>query len=276
MEELLSKQERLVGVLRDMRRVAVAYSGGLDSSYLLKVAHDTLGGGALAVTVRTAATPYQEYEQAQAFCTSRGIAFLTADMDIFTIDGFASNPSDRCFLCKKKMMQSIIGLARVRGFSSVADGSNTDDERDYRPGQAALDQLGIVSPLREAGLAKPEIRELSRRLELPTWDKPPMACLVTRIPYGQRITAERLARIRKAESCLLAMGLGQVRVRDHGDTARIETDGNGIRILLEPDARACVNDKLKMLGYAFVSVDLQGYRTGSMDRPQCFTLANQG
>ena len=267
--DIEAKLARLRTLLRETGGIAIAFSSGVDSTFLLKVAHEELGEKAIAVTARSHSFPKREQDEAAAFCARDGIRQVVVDSEELAIPGFRQNPTNRCYLCKKELFTKILEIARAEGLSAVAEGSNMDDLGDYRPGLQAVRELGIRSPLREAGLTKAEIRELSRALGLPTWNKPSFACLASRFPYGEEITVERLARVERAEQYLLDLGFGQVRVRSHGDLARIELCAADIPKAVEQ--REKIHAALKGFGFAYVALDLLGYRTGSMNE----TLAEE-
>ncbi|MDR3182522.1 MAG: ATP-dependent sacrificial sulfur transferase LarE [Planctomycetaceae bacterium] len=260
-----SKLVRLQDQLRQLGSVAVAFSSGVDSTFLLKTAHDILGKNVLAVTARSHTFPKRELDEAAAFTKQYGIAHLIVDSEELDIDGFANNPPNRCYLCKTELFTKIRSITEERNIPHILEGSNADDDNDYRPGRQAVKELGILSPLRDAGLTKNEIRELSQAAGLPTFDKPSFACLSSRFPYGEHITAERLKAIDAAEQFLLDNGIRQVRVRFHQNLARIETDEAGVQILFAKHLKEKIYAKFKELGFAYTSVDLLGYRTGSMN-----------
>ncbi|MDR1537341.1 MAG: ATP-dependent sacrificial sulfur transferase LarE [Clostridiales bacterium] len=255
----------LKGYIKGLGNLAVAFSSGVDSTLLLKTAHDVLGGKAIAVTARSCSFPERELKEASAFCEKEGIRHIVIDSEELEIEGFSRNPSNRCYLCKNELFQKIWSVAKEHGIENVAEGSNMDDNGDYRPGLIAVKEQGVKSPLREAGLYKVEVRELAKRLGLPNWNKPSFACLSSRFPYGESITPQRLSMIDKAEQLLLDLGFGQVRVRNHGALARIETDEAGFSLLSDRALRAKIHDEFRRIGYTYISLDLLGYRTGSMN-----------
>ena len=259
------KLKKLQSLLKDIGSVAVAFSGGVDSTFLLMVAHQTLGDKALAVTAASDLYPARETDEARKFAAANGIKHIVFDVDELTVDGFAQNPENRCYICKKSLFTRIMDIAAGQGIQHVAEGSNVDDEGDYRPGMQAIAELGAFSPLREAGFTKAEIRRLSREMGLSTHDKPSFACLASRFPYGETITREKIKTVENSEQLLFDLGFKQVRVRHHGNMARIEVNPDEMEKLMQPDLRKTIYDGLKKAGFAYVALDLQGYRTGSMN-----------
>jgi uncharacterized protein len=266
-EEVRTKLETLSQRLAETGGLVVAYSGGVDSTLLLKVAHVALGDRVLAVTARSETYPEHEVEEAIRLARELGIRLREIHTEELAREEFASNPPERCYFCKRELFGKLLEIAQAEGLAVVVDGANVDDVGDFRPGSRAAAELGVRSPLREAGLTKEEIRELSRELGLPTWDKPSFACLASRFPYGDRITREELVKVRAAEQVLRELGLRQFRVRHHGETARLEVEPEEIARLAAPELRAHLVAELQRLGYLYVTLDLQGYRTGSMNAP---------
>jgi uncharacterized protein len=267
MTEPAEKERLLKDIIKKLPSAAVAFSGGVDSTFLLSVASDVLGPNVAAVTGRSLSFPERELAAARAFAAELGVRHFLVDSEELDLPGFGQNPPNRCYLCKKELFGKIKVLARERGLAAVMEASNADDEGDYRPGLVAVKELEVLSPLREARLTKAEIRALSKARGLATWDKPSFACLASRFPYGESITPERLSVLDRAEQFLLDLGLRQVRVRLHeGATlARIETDEDGLALIFKGQNRGLAHGFLKTLGFTYVAVDLLGYRTGSMN-----------
>lgn len=263
--ELDAKYQKLKKILADTGGVLVAYSGGVDSTLLLKAALEALGDRVLAVTAASQLYPQPEVDAALRQAERLGARHRLIHTDELGVEHFADNPPDRCFYCKQELFSKLLEIAAEEGLAAVADGSNVDDTGDFRPGLRAAAQLGVRSPLRDAGFTKEEVREASRELGLPTWDKPAMACLASRFPYGHRITLENLERVGAAERILRELGLRQVRVRDYGQTARIEVGLEELEHIVRGEIRTRIVEELHKVGYVYVTADLEGYRSGSMN-----------
>ena len=256
---------RLLALIAAHRRVAVAFSGGVDSSFLCRAARDALGDEAIAITVTSPMMPANDLESARQIAALTGIRHLFID-DPELDEAVAANPINRCYHCKKTEFARIAELARTHGVNTVLDGSNLDDEADYRPGLTALAELEVSSPLRVAGLTKSDIRELSRELGLPTWNKPAAACLGSRVPYGERITLAKLRSIEQAEQALRAHGFRQCRVRHHGDIARIEVAPDERHHFFDSRLLDTLSGEIKAAGFRYVCLELEGYTMGSLNR----------
>lgn len=262
--EALAKEKHLKTYLENLGQVVVAFSGGVDSTYLLAMAREVLGTKVRAVTIRTNLVPKRELLEAEALIAQLQVGHCYLDFDELEIEGLADNPPNRCYLCKKTIFTAIKNYAQELQ-AVVVDGSNKDDEGDYRPGMQALAELEVQSPLRAVGLTKAEIRFLSKERGLATWAKPSFACLASRVPYGESITREKLAMVEQAEDYLLERGFKQLRVRIHGDLARIEVPESEYPRLANLVMRQAVAEKFKNLGFSYVALDITGYRTGSMN-----------
>ncbi len=259
------KYQKLQDTLRGFEKVTVAFSGGVDSAFLLKAAKQVLGEQVLAVTVSSCLFPEREIAEAKEFCKKEGVRLLICPVNELEIEGFSQNPPDRCYLCKRDLFQRISDIAIENKMPAVIEGSNMDDAGDYRPGMKAVKELGVRSPLQEAGFTKAEISRLSKTLKLDTWNKPSFACLASRFVYGETITEEKLRMVGAAEQMLLDMGFWQARVRMHGNMARIEILPEEFAKIMQKENRQIVYDKLKALGFTYVTLDLGGYRSGSMN-----------
>ncbi len=265
--KLDKKVKEVVKKLKKFKGVVVAFSGGVDSSVVLALAKKALGDNVLAVTVDSPVTPPWELKEAVKIANLLGVKHLVVRVnELEEVPGFAGNPRDRCYLCKKFRFSLLKRLAAEKGFNAVLDGTNLSDLGEYRPGLRALKELGVISPLLEARLGKSESREVARFLGLPNYDKASNACLATRFPYGCKLTVEKLRRVAEAERFLREeLGVKVVRVRDHGDLARIEVGREERKVFFNEDVMDLVARKLKDLGYRFVTLDLEGYRFGSFD-----------
>lgn len=263
--EQLNKLEDLKSYLKELKSVAVAFSSGVDSTFLLKVAVDTLGDQVIAVTAQSCSFPKRELNEAIAFCEKEGIKHFVCESEELEIEGFAQNPKNRCYLCKKELFEKIQIIAKENHIEHIVEGSNLDDNGDYRPGLLAVAELGVKSPLRTCNLTKADIRALSKYLELPTWEKQSFACLSSRFVYGESITEEKLNMVDKAEQLLLDMGFHQVRVRIHDSMARIEVMPAEFDKLMQENHRIKIAEAFKQYGFTYVTLDLLGYRMGSMN-----------
>ncbi|MBI5885452.1 MAG: ATP-dependent sacrificial sulfur transferase LarE [Deltaproteobacteria bacterium] len=261
------KYAALKTAIAGMRTVLVAFSGGVDSTFLLKTAVDVLGKNAAAMTATSPTYPEREFKEACSLATLIHARHIVVESNELEIPNFADNSEKRCYFCKSELFRIACEKAASMGFANVVDGSNADDLQDYRPGKTAATELGVRSPLQEARLTKDEIRLLSRDLGLPTWDKPSFACLSSRFPYGTAITQDRLDKVSRAEELLRSLGFTQFRVRYHNETARIEVDPGALARFLDEGLRKEIVEGFKEIGFVYVTLDLQGYRTGSMNEP---------
>ncbi|MDR3243323.1 MAG: ATP-dependent sacrificial sulfur transferase LarE [Elusimicrobiota bacterium] len=262
---LQQKYEQLKQYIASFKNAAIAFSGGVDSTLLLKVSHSVLRNAAIAVTARSCSFPKRELDETIEFCKKENIRHIIVDSEELDIEGFSNNPINRCYLCKSELFDKIQYIALQNGIENIFEGSNIDDNGDFRPGLRAIAEKNIKSPLRFAQLTKDDIRQISKELDLPTWNKQSFACLSSRFPYGEQITPQRLSMIDKAEQYLLDMGIRQVRVRMHDNLARIETDENGFIVLFDTENRKKVYDEFKKIGFVYIAIDILGYRSGSMN-----------
>lgn len=260
----LDKEKELKEYLQSLKKVAVAFSSGVDSTYLLKIAHDVLKDNVIAITASSHVFPKRELEETKAFCEKENIKHIIFYTDELKIEGFASNPTNRCYICKKALFQRIKDIALENDINYVIEGSNMDDLGDYRPGLKAIEELKIKSPLRQVELYKSEIRNLSKKHHLPTFNKPSFACLASRFVYGEMISEEKLEMVEKAEQLLIELGFKQMRVRIHGRMARIEVEPEYIQMVI--DNRNIIDAKFKEYGFDYVTVDLYGYKMGNMNK----------
>ena len=263
--ELQNSLNRLQRMIKESAPLAVAYSGGVDSTFLLKVAHDVLKDQVTAFTAQSSIHPEREFRETVEFVRIAGIRHIIIQSKELENKAFADNPPDRCYLCKHALFSRIKKEAKKHHILNVAEGSNLDDLGDYRPGMRAIQELVIISPLQDAGLHKEDIRKLSKKMGLPTWNKPAFACLASRFPYGVKITGERLAMVERAEQYLLDLGFKNVRVRYHGDTARIEVAETERRKFFNLKRMYEISEQFRKIGFAYCALDLQGYRKGSLN-----------
>ena len=270
MQEPTIKMENLKDKLRRMGRVVIAFSGGVDSTFLVKVAYEVLGKNVIAVTAASSTYPKTEFEEAKRLARLIGVRHIIVNSEETEVENFKQNPPNRCYYCKKELFSKLKEIAKKEKINYVLDGTNYDDLTDFRPGMKALRELNIISPLKDAKLTKEDIRNLSKLMNLDTWDKPACACLASRFPYGIRITKERLDRVEKAEAVIRNLGIRQLRVRYHNEIARIEVNKKDMQLLLEHSDS--IVKKFKELGFIYVTLDMEGYRTGSLNE----VLRNEG
>ena len=263
--ELQEKYNRLKQILREAGSGAVAYSGGVDSTFLLTVAYDILGDQVIGVTARSSTYPEREYKEAKSYAEKLRVKHITIVSEELEIEGFSKNPVNRCYFCKSELFSKVKEQADKYGLKHVFDGSNLDDMGDYRPGMKAAKEQGVISPLKEARFTKDDIRKLSKELNVPTWNKPAFACLSSRFPYGKEITVEKLSMVERAEQYLLDLGFKQMRVRHHDEIARIEVEPKERAKFFDLDKMDQIGDEFKKIGFKYVTLDILGYRTGSMN-----------
>lgn len=263
--ELDLKFQKLKDNLRNLGSVAIAYSGGVDSTFLLKVAADVLGDKVIAITAKSSTYPEREFKEAVKYIKDIGAKHIVIISEELEIEGFAKNPVNRCYFCKKELFSKIRKVADDNNIKEVLDGANVDDVSDFRPGMIAAKELLVISPLKDAGFTKNDIREMSKILGVPTWNKPAFACLSSRFPYGNEITVEKLSMVERAEQYLLDIGFRQIRVRHHGDIARVEVNTEERYKFFNIEMMDKVGNELKKIGFKYITLDLLGYRTGSMN-----------
>ena len=259
------KLNNLKNYIKSLESVAVAFSGGVDSTLLLYVANDVLHDNAIAITASSAAIPENELNEAENFCAENKIKHIIFNANDLQAESFKNNPENRCYLCKRALFSKMSAITQEHGLKNLIEGSNVDDLQDYRPGLRAIEELKIKSPLKIAGLSKNDIREISKSIGLKTWNKPSCACLASRFVYGENITPEKLKIVDRSESLLLSLGFKQMRVRVHGNIARIEITQEDFTRIIQNDMRLKIYDGLKNFGFDYVTLDLKGYRTGSMN-----------
>ena len=267
----MEKINNLFAILKDIESAVLSYSGGVDSTFLLKALHLT-NIQTLAVTAYSEITPHRDFILARQLVEEFGIDHMVVKTDELASEDFVKNSPDRCFICKNERFRILKDIAISKGYKYVLDGSNLDDLMDYRPGRQAAEKHNVRSPLIEAGFTKQDIRECSRHFGIATWDRPSSPCLASRFPYGQRITKDLLDRIERAEDFLKSIGFNNVRVRDHGGMARIEVDADKIELFLIPQTRETISEHLKNLGYIFISLDLDGYKRGNLNKGPGITM----
>ncbi|ABY93491.1 MAG: ExsB family protein [Caldanaerobacter subterraneus] len=274
-EIIKEKLRKLQEYLLKLDNALIAFSGGVDSTFLAKVSYDVLGNRVLAVTATSPMHPKSELKEAVELAKKIGIPHLVVEFnDILEIEEFRKNPLNRCYICKSNLFSRFKAIAEEKGFKYILEGTNADDVSDFRPGRRALKELGILSPLLECGIKKEEIRILSKELGLPTWGKPSYACLASRIPYGEEITYDKLSMVEKAEEDLRDLGFSGFRVRYHGDVARIELPKEQMETIFEEGIREEVVKRIKNAGFKYVTMDLEGYRTGSLNEPHVKVVKN--